>query len=488
METNNGIDMNHQDVDGTVIELAGLDLIWARYYATMFLAFRPRPGFSQADIITALQTSLESTCHKVPIFKGRVFERPADDTRPAAGQLEIRIKHDWIPELVHNDLSHTELDYDELELAGFPPGHFSHDKVPSENLAWSPPSTGAPVVTCQANFFKGGLILGVRVSHALADATGAVFLLKHWAQQTRLLRETSSEGSELSFGAGSYDRSILHNNWVARGRPIADTADASQWRVLGLLPPGNPCEVPQPHPEMEGSIFYVSATSYKALVLAGQQKDKLEETNSSIPSNDVLTAWLWRTSIRARKSCTSSPEQYANDELTCLDMAINARAVLANVSPWDYIANMLMFASPSMTIGDLLHDSMSLAVLSDKIHKSATFMTIEKGLAAYGLATTLHDYKYLPFAFTAIEGTEVFVNNLMAMQVSELSFGDLFLNGGCADIGRPLFLEFGGFCRRIAVLPANGQGGVEIFLEMPAKEIQALQADEEFTRYAQFVC
>lgn len=483
METNgNGI---HHPDDSTVIELAGLDLIWARYYATMLLGFRLRPGLSQAEIMESLQASLEITCHKVPIFKGKVFEKPADERRPAEGQLEIRTSADWIPQIVQNDMSNTELDYDELEQAGFPPEYFGRDKIPSANLAWSPPPTGAPVVTCQANFVKGGLLLGVRVNHALADATGAMFLLKHWAQQTRILRGVSSTDSELSFGSGSYDRSVLHSAWETHGEPVADTADDSHWRMLGLLPPGTSWEVPQPHPEMEGRIFYVPASSFKALVAAGRQQN----SESSVSTNDILTAFLWRTTIRARKNaCTSSDGQYADDRVTCLDMAINARACFANAAPWDYIANMLLFASPSVTIAELLDDSTKLADLSSAIHKAATSVTMEKGLSIYGLATTIKDYKHLPFAFTAIDGAEAFVNSLMALQINELSFGDLFLNDGCPDVGRPLFLEFGGFCRRIVALPANRQGGFEIFLEMPEKEIQALQADEEFTQYAQFVC
>lgn len=492
MDQNNGAESHQHDKDTETISLAGLDLIWARYYASIVLPFRTRPGLSQADIVKTLQDSLELMCRNVPVFTGRVFEKPATTQQPAEGQRELRERSDWIPQVIHHNMMNGTLDYDDLEEAGFPPNAFDAKALmPQDSAAsaWVAPSAGAPVIIVQANFIKGGLLLASRVHHAVADGTGVSLFLKNWAFHTRLLQESSSTSSNVSMTAPSHNRHMLHSYWKEQGEPIADTSDPAKWRLLGLLPPPGRSELPPPHPEMEGRLFYVSADSFKALTRDGQQETASGDV-SRANGNDIVSALLWRSTIRARKeSGGPNPEaEYANEESSTLDTVVNGRAFVGKTVPYDYVANMVLFASSSMTIGDLLNNGTTLATLSDTIHDAATSITMEQALAAYGLATTISDYRYMPYAFGHLEGTEVFINSWMALQIDETSFGDLFLNNGCPDSSRPLHLEYGGYARRIVALPINSQGGFEILVEMLAAEIEALQSDEEFTRYAQLMC
>lgn len=219
----------------------------------------------------------------------------------------------------YNDLSNNPEwpDYDELMEDGFPQDLLDGAVLlPSSRFGFDL-ETGTPLLVAQANFIKGGLLLGVSLYHALMDGMSMALIFRTWAQHMRLQQgeETGSvEMTTTPLSQECFDYNTLIAVWKEAGSPVAEPTP-DEWRMLGLLPPqesggrglrlpgsgsggGGDAPAPSPPPAMSTGIFYVSASAIARLsAIAANEPDAT--------ANDALMALLWRCTIRARRAAAA---------------------------------------------------------------------------------------------------------------------------------------------------------------------------------------
>ena len=481
--------------------LSPMDNIMPRFYAKVIMCFRRPVNQDPREVNRILQEGLRRTIADIPSIAGKVFVLENKDGE-ARGRLELRTNTDWIPEILLKDFS-EEIDYDDLVDNGIPQDDLDADRL-------FPPvgvldlHQGVPVFIAQANYLTGGLLLGLGMFHSVIDGTSGMWLAKKWAAHTRQLQGLSKEddGAALNILPGSTDYQILTKLWLAGGhKPLtAEEAnrcdDLNLWRLLGLDPvratdrsfsldeqpgPG----IPLSTPPMRSTIFYVSQKSFASLKAEATKEEDGSNMDLNISANDALMALLWRAIIRARFPTVTAAQ--AGIETT-LDTTFDGRAHFSDALPWTYLGSLIFIGTTRMSLLELTSPVTSLAAVAREIRQAIDQISQERIHAAFGLASAVADYEHLTFPFATFAGAEVCITSWIAWSLFDLNFGNIFSNGGRPDLLRPPRREFDAVCRRCVVLPLQSHGGFEILVSLGNDEMDRLEKDSEFAKYARVVC
>ncbi|KAI0415918.1 transferase family-domain-containing protein [Xylaria grammica] len=477
------------------IRVGPMDNVMPRIYANVILSFRLNPGpFS--TVHSVLEESLRRTCDELPVLRRKVFIAQPDGDSGATRALEVKEAVEWTPKLVFNDLSGVWPDYDDLVDSGFeqdaldgeilfPRGIYERDLY----------EHGVGAFLAQANFVEGGLILAFGIYHPLIDGHSGSLLMKLWAKHAKALQEGEGVGPVLHFHPESADYGLVERIWKAENveQPAEitlKTAPPETWRLVGLIPPSEPSEEPDLHsppPKMRTTIFYVPATSFKAL---------RAEANSGIQSspntaNDALMAKLWRCIMKARWAAAGpSCVDYLPDKTSLLDLTLDGRVRFSPNLPSSYMGTLVFITTTEMSIEKLTSVDTTLAEIATAVRLSVDSVTSERMHEAFALARSLPDYgDSLRFPFATFAGAEACFTSWVGLSAFDISFGNvLFANEGRADYLRPPRREFDAFCRRCVILPMQASGGFEILITLKEEEMSLLERDPEFVRYAKVVC
>ncbi|KAK7972564.1 hypothetical protein PG988_006698 [Apiospora saccharicola] len=146
---------------------------------------------SYVPIVEHMTMGLAHTLSRFPILTG-VLKMNAQDgamwvTKRRASTISLFVKH-----MLHDEEFPTYLD---LEKKDFPANLLRGDKLLPEAVVakqvQSPlgdnSTNGIPIAVLQLNFIRGGLILGIAVHHAVADAPGCDGFLAYWAEATAII-------------------------------------------------------------------------------------------------------------------------------------------------------------------------------------------------------------------------------------------------------------------------------------------------------------
>ncbi|KAI1744491.1 transferase family-domain-containing protein [Xylaria scruposa] len=482
------------------IKLSPMDNVMPRIYANFIFSFRLNPG-PISRVYEVLQESLQRTCDELPILAQRVFTLPPDENG-VTGKLEVRESVEWTPSVVFNDLCESWPDYDELVDSGLEQDLLDGALLlPKEIGGHELEEDGAPVLVAQANFVQGGLLLAFGIFHPVIDGHSGSLLMKLWAKHSRSLQQENADvAPTLAMHPESADYGLLERIWRNKARmteptEILKSVSQQTWRLLGLLAPSEPSTTTDLNacsPKMRTTIFYVPASNFEALRNeANQPRLGGPPISTQNTANDALMAKLWRCTIKARAEAASETDSsYAPDVVSLLDLTLDGRALFSQELPWSYMGTLVFISTTPMSVGKITDAQTSLTEIATNIRQSVQAITTERLQEAFGLARSLPDYgKSLRFPFATFEGAEACFTSWIGLSAFDIGFGDvLFANGGRADYLRPPRREYDSFCRRCVVLPMQVSGGFEILVTMKDKEMDALEADEEFTRYAKVVC
>jgi trichothecene 3-O-acetyltransferase len=477
------------------IPLSAMDNVMPRFYINFILTFRLNSAHDFGSVHDVLQKSLEKTCRDLPVFCSRVFTIPPDRINGSTGQLAARRYEDWCPEVVYNDVSDSWPTYDDLIEDGLDQNLLDGKiLLPNPDFGGNFTSTGAPALVAQANYVKSGLLLSMGIFHPMIDGMSGSLLMKLWASNARAIQGCDELGTPITVHPDSCNYSILGQIWAEEAQNKSQTTGVASspemWRLIGLLPPDEPDLGPGhpeiPVPEMQTSIFYMSAEAFESLTLSCTRDDASCHPSAKVTANDALMALLWRCIIRARaKAAEPSSTAYAADSSSLLDTTLDGRALIGDPLPWSYMGTLVFIATSSMTVGDLTRDSTSLATVARTIRESLNELDRKRALDAFGLASDLKDYgESLRHPFATFEGAEVCITSWVALSTFDISFGDkLFSGHGRPDLLRPPTREFDAVCRRCVVLPMQASGGFEVLVSLKTQEMAVLEADAEYLEY-----
>ncbi|KAF3760412.1 hypothetical protein M406DRAFT_53048, partial [Cryphonectria parasitica EP155] len=482
--------------------LNALDNIMPRFFSSLIFTFRLSKEATHDQALQLLQESLRTACDELPYFRRKVFSIPISPENKTPGRLEAREHQDWIPQVLRNDLTKSWPEYDDMVEDGLPQDLLDGSQLfPPGRHIIDLDHEGTPLLVAQANYVRGGLLLGVSMFHSLVDGMSGALILRMWAKHMRIHSGETVAAFDISPGSCDYD--TLHEVWKTSGAPVAE-GTPDDWRLLGLLPPGvedRPSGAPPP--PMRSSIFYISGTSFARLgaIAAGSSTnghvdgggaDGDDGVKLGGTANDALMALLWRCVMRARRAAAPESPSYGASEVAELDTTLNGRAFFGEELPWQYMGTLVYIVTTRMTVAELTDPATPLSAVVSAVRNSVARVTRERALSVYGLAATrLEGYtaETLRWPFATFEGAEACFSSLVSLPVMDISFGGkVFAGNGVPDYVRPERRALDHVCRNCNILPLRLEGGTEVFISLTVDEMALLERDAEFAEYAQLVC
>lgn len=486
--------------------LSPFDNVMVRYLLRFILCLPMKPGQKPETVFKYLQDSFSETLVQIPFLAGKLAVRGLETSESRPGQLEVRVPtifdKDLAPKLRFKDLT-ASMDYAKLMSAGFPEQELDGDVlIPAAFIPTI--DKGIDILAAQANFIKGGCLLGLGVHHSVSDALGMLAILKVWAEQCCRLQAQHVTSPQTIIGPASLDRELLQKIWLAERdeREENDQLDTSEelYRLIGLHPvtntPNEPKitahKSPQTNgsgelPVVETSIFYMSKGALSDLKRAASPKSSdLCENYPAISANDALTAFLWRSVMSAR--FPSGAPDNTGQNTAILDTTVDARAQFSAAIPPLYFGNLVMINTTFMPLSTLISPSTELSQIAVEIRKTLDTITTSRVHSAFALASSIPAYTNLTYPFATFDGAEFCMTSLLNLPLFEIEFGDIFANGGKLEGARPPRAEFDAVCRRCAVLPQRTHGGFEILISLLKEEMERLLADKSFAKFAKFCC
>lgn len=461
------------DVAKTLLTLGPLDNIMPRHHITPKALFIPGSGSSKEKILKILKSGLAQTIKAIPTVAGHV--KAAPDSIQSGGMC-VSTPFGTVDDIFKaQDLteSHSEMDYRDLERRHFPMEAVDPD------LLFSLPSfmdAEKPVLLAQANFVRGGLILGVSLHHSFGDGASLKMGLQTWAACCRgesaaptLEKSTQSErltSSELDISLDEFPEYAIIPENVAGYQPEVGEGESADNKPM-------PAQV-------DSHVFFFSAQKLKELKDLASAK---LEGSDWISTSDALSALLWRSITVARNADFGKA---ATDDTRALNIPLDGRRLMReDLSP--YMGNMVLFNNATAPLQSLLSSPPQLSEISVIIRQSISRL----------------DEHYIKRAISAISSVPDVSKVMMsggtfgesALTIS--SWGNLHMDwghviGGPSECVRVPKIPFSGVC---VVLRAGESGkksteanGVEVMIGLKSDDMARLMKDRFFTRFAKWRC
>ncbi|KAJ4982874.1 transferase family protein [Stagonosporopsis vannaccii] len=509
------------------------DAVNPNHYMGLNFYFALRPDVQFEEAFAQLQAGLARAFSIIPELDGKMTFASDHEFGYKKGQYRITIPPRPLAvgekprQLVFKDLSDVLPKFSEMRDAGFAPSLFS-DKLVLDCHPF--PAMPADILVAQANFVEGGCILATNFIHTCLDGIGVMVALRVWAECCRFLQGESSATCEW-FDPESFNHSLPqilheHESWT---KPASDV-DPGVWGYLPFFAPEEENAGSQAHgkstiktvkdhiPNSAGIVLngrsgtalppvpvfdrqptWPKAPAERSLgttvfLLSGQSIQRLKDEALADPFakqlatsvSDIIQAFFWRASIRSRYRVRTQlrGETFTPDQMSILELPIDGRPYFSPMLPSSYMGSMLILNRPTMPIDKLCSPTTSIGMIANVIRKAAMRITPSLVHDAFTLLEALPDYSKPATANMGIEHMNAMVSNLMLFQTSEISFGNAFFEGGCAEAMRPQIERGHRRFRFLVISPLRKDGGVELVLGTLPEELEMLKTDQDFMRHA----
>ena len=460
------------------VSLAPSDQFIIRNFVTTILCFKIDNETSVEETVSNLKHGLANTIEEMPFLAGTLVLESEERCTQA-----VEIREDAGVEFTINDMSDLSgnilYDFDGLAAAFFPPSALDFDQLVTGTLI-PPPE---PVcLTVQANLIRGGILLCIHSHHGIMDGSGLFSffrcLSKHTAASSRsqVLRpwerisEESIDRTLLSAGPARREMSEYPGFRPAREDSWAAKADAG--KLMARL-------------VAQSEQIFTKKVMKTWWILGPEQLLKLEEDiASSNPDkikptlNSTISALCWRHISLARRL---GDETEHSSLLTVCDF----RARLDPPLPPEYVGNALMFAKAKAPLTELCTLGLeALYKTASRITESVNWWDSEKIQGLLSAVEGTADMRSVEWDCDSHFGPDVQITSTLgAASPYNLDWGEQL--GKMQALRFPTGAFYDGF---VTVLPRLPDGGVELVINVGAEVLKHLRADEEFTRYALFLC
>lgn len=278
----------HMDI-GVFGQQAGMQI-----YTQIAYVF-PKTG-ERDSVVATLERGLARLVAAFPWLGGQIVLSPEDNRRHFAPLVT------GPPKLVVKDVPADVLTYAALRTANYPFRLLDEAVVAPRRTLPSPDEPAdKPVLLVQATFLTDGFVLTVVAHHAAMDMVGQTAVIQWLAKACR-----GEDFMEEELTVGNGDR-----------RNVVDLMDDED--PFALIPeqvlPSAPSASPPPQPPPVTSVwsyFHFSRAALEALKDEAIATLPKEGGVGFVSTNDALSAFLWQSVLRARRtrleaSSTSSP-------------------------------------------------------------------------------------------------------------------------------------------------------------------------------------
>lgn len=172
-----------------------------------------------------------------------------------------------------------------------------------------------------------------------------------------------------------------------------------------------------------------------------------------------------------------------------LESPLDGRAAFSAELPAAYVGNVVTVNRVGLRLEELLVPGLeALQRVAWHIRRGAMRAGPDMVRDAFALMRSTQDFSELKHGFTRLDGWDVMITSLLLLPVPEVDFGgDGGLLGGSEAI-RPCMDAFNANFRLCMILPRTPGGGLELLVSLFPKEMQELERDDEFSRFAALLC
>jgi hypothetical protein len=441
-----------------------LDQYMVRVILPLMCIFKLDDSGNRGSIVRSLQVGLAHTIDEINVIAANVI--PEDAGR---GSIQLEYEEDAGVLFYENDL--PEIQFDALAARQFPFSELSVSKFAPE--PWVHTSR-CPVMTVQATFITGGLILAFNGHHAVLDAQALGTFAHTWAKNVRAesdglmvtasqkLSPDASDGSNLFGGHSTRPMSDFQTYWTVpecsyqeRQRQILEKAVAGDHLQLKSL--------------VDLSHWSLSPEAIIGLKEAAKPPSSDQPT---MTENSIVSALVWRHVTRAR--------QRAGIEVgsSSLLSSVNVRRRIDPPLPLQYVGNAIVLARAHTTAAELASDDDgSLYGLAHHIVDSADWWTPDR---IWELAGSIDASANVSNLILPAAGYDVVVTSPSRLGdvLGEASWGTELGPLQALRFAFPAFMD--GF---VVVLPSI-HGGQEIMIWTDSTVASHLREDAEWLRWA----
>lgn len=440
------------------------------YWNRSLYCFKLPSDYKKEEITGILRQGLKATFSDLPVLTGQLV--PIDDEKQPG-------KKDVIPggneELFVKDLTSSSLDYDHLKANRFPLSTFD-DETFWATPCMPAPGEKCPVFAAQANFIKGGWLLGISFWHLIMDGTALAIALRVLSHNCLLVQDPSSQaqaGSKLS--GDIFNKVRLHESGPEHKGLLADHPE---YVLFPEVPTGPPPFATIP---LKVEVFHISPVSLKALKAAATPVVRTENHAKEpmwVSTNDAASALIWRTLVVA----TYEGTDYKDEPLSCCQVAVNSRPKMNPPLPADYFGCALTFGTSYLPISSVLVPG-SLSTMALMIRQSIMKVTAPYIESVIATVRNVPDYRrFVPSSFVDLLGRDTVQTSWSAFPLYEYNWGPA-LGGKCERVRAPKLGMFNGLQTVLPALPESQGGGFELMIGLEPHVMEKLKADPVWSEY-----
>ncbi|CAI6332020.1 unnamed protein product [Periconia digitata] len=454
------------------------EMLPAFYYC--YLICLPISSDSKSNTSELLQKSLSSLAAERPYLTGTIRRDANSSVRK--GHLVLDIPKPFEdPRIVFNDLTGPESGwketYQDLKDAGMPP-----HRLDANVLAPLTAGIGETrkVMSVQANFIPGGLLLAFCFHHNFVDAYGAGRIVARFSEHCNESVDPKADAELVGDGSGSGAiADVLDVELMKKQYKFEDLEnDPNLWRLNCLdykgvnafpWPEFIPSLLPVSSPPVVSTMFSFTPEALSQI----KSMAKPSQSGAWVSTNDALVAFLWRHVMRARFPSSTTGGESADGKSNVI-VALDGRKDLS-ISP-NYVGNVIFHCFTELPKNFVGSESTHLGGIATKIRQTITATRNESLLkSVVGLAATHPDCQNIKYASDNL-GSDLYVTSWVDLPVYKLEWGPL----GKTEFFRTPNRHFESLC---SVLPPK-DGVINLITSMREDHSMRLRSDSEFTQFA----
>ncbi|KAJ4249829.1 hypothetical protein NW762_012172 [Fusarium torreyae] len=459
-----------------VPELTALERVGPRGYLRYVFPMRLDDGYDLEQIADVLKNGYKAACQRIGVMSS---EAVPDPDAKQANCLKLQSLPDGqIGDMTIKDLRKPEAypwTYEELKAKHFPISAFDADSLLPGPI-WPQPGKPLHISQVQANFIRGGVLIGWCVLHMIGDATTYLTWTRIWAAECR-----RSQGLDVQTSSVVDDAMIADREIVTRpsGRNKGRAEDHPEYTILPFTPPG-------PSPAMlsstfRGQVFYFSPSSLAALKAEAAPANANKPTDQQwISTNDAFSALMWRTAVAVQAPISSLKDD--EDPLSFFNIAVDGRKRTDPQVHPGTLGCFLQYIAVSASIRQML-SSLNLADLAVLIRKEVLLRLNNQFTDdVVTIIDQLEDVtRLVPTAFLDVLGKSSVQTSWSEFDLSSIAWGPL-LGGKIEAIRCP---NTGILPGTHVVLPTLPDGGVEVVFGTEGALLEKVLKDPLWMRFAE---
>jgi trichothecene 3-O-acetyltransferase len=452
------------------MELSPLDQLATKAILPLILAFETPPTARKSQILWELQSALAVLIEEMPFLMANVVVENAD-----RDSLQLEIPTEDAGVWFHSR-ELPEFSFKELKNRGFPSCELQiGDFVPHPFLI----SHTSPVLTIQANFITGGLLIAVNMHHSVMDGAAFAYCLTRWGMHIKAFSEGRVVPAQDSVPAEALDRSVLFG-----GHSQTHITDFPSYRAAkngfrkdpvdmmlvqrALLLQNRQESSTLPKLDLFGWRFTTQALSKLEKAVAPPSEDLPRLTESAI-----LSALLWRHVTRARRLRARGITS------TTLLFPIDVRLRIDPPLPAEYTGNAIVYGKATASVQEIESSSPEMLYeLARRVTEATDWWTPHR---VWELLGSIDACEYLRGVETAGDmflGPDIDFSNVAGLRLRNFHWGP--------SLGEPKGVRLPYAPVReghATILPRTGDG-LEMTMMMERDIIMRLMEDKEWTQWA----